>query len=136
MGALDAQAQLATTELGFLEVLRQGDLETVDPSTQIADLQASLNLRLDAATGEGINAGMKFGERKGLSEVIIAPGAQPPAAEGSKIRVTFKDGRQVAGFSHDFEEKTAGFFVVPADNRTNTARIFVFRHAVQKIVEG
>lgn len=67
---------------------------------------------------------------------MLAPGAQPPAAEGSKIRVTFKDGRQVAGFSHDYEEKTAGFFVVPADNRTNTARIFVFRHAVQKIAEG
>ena len=26
-----------------------------------------------------------------------------------------------------------GFFVVPADNRTNTSRIFIFRHSVQAI---
>jgi len=40
LGALDTQAQFATAELGFLDILRQRDLETVNPSTQIADLQA------------------------------------------------------------------------------------------------
>ncbi|MFZ5439450.1 MAG: DUF6982 domain-containing protein, partial [Myxococcota bacterium] len=64
---------------------------------------------------------------------MLAPGARAPSPEGNKVRVTFKDGRQVAGFSKDHRATTAGFFVVPADNRTNTERIFIFRHSVQSI---
>ena len=64
---------------------------------------------------------------------MLAPGARAPSTEGNKVRVTFRDGRQVAGFSKDHASQTAGFFVVPADNRTNTERIFIFRHAVQSI---
>jgi hypothetical protein len=64
---------------------------------------------------------------------MLAPGARAPSTEGNKVRVTFKDGRQVAGFSRDHKGATSGFFVVPADNRTNTERIFIFRHAVQSI---
>jgi len=64
---------------------------------------------------------------------MLAPGARPPATAGAKVRVTFKDGRQVAGFSVDHQSQAAGFFVVPADNRTNTERIFIFRHAVQSV---
>ena len=64
---------------------------------------------------------------------MLAPGARAPSTEGNKVRVTFKDGRQVAGFSKDHKGATSGFFVVPADNRTNTERIFIFRHVVQSI---
>jgi hypothetical protein len=64
---------------------------------------------------------------------MLAPGARSPAGEGQKIRVTFKDGRQVAGFSRDHGKGGPGFFVVPADNRTNTERIFIYRHGVQSV---
>lgn len=64
---------------------------------------------------------------------MLAPGVRTPLTEGEKVRVTFNDGRQVAGFSKDHRLSTVGFFVVPADNRTNTERIFIFRHAVQSI---
>lgn len=64
---------------------------------------------------------------------MLAPGTRAPAIEGNKVRVTFRDGRQVAGFSKDHKAATAGFFVIPADNRTNTERIFIFRHAIQSI---
>jgi hypothetical protein len=64
---------------------------------------------------------------------MLSPGAPPPAQEGAKVRVTFRDGRQVAGFSKDHDRAALGLFVVPADNRTNTARIFVYRHAVQSV---
>ncbi|MBL9038814.1 MAG: hypothetical protein JNG84_09890 [Archangium sp.] len=68
---------------------------------------------------------------------MLAPGARAPAADGQKVRVTFKDGRQVAGFSKDQQKSPMGFFVVPADNRTNTERIFIYRHAVQNVaIEG
>jgi hypothetical protein len=77
-------------------------------------------------------------EAIGLSRVkavffMLAPGARSPAAEGQKIRVTFRDGRQVAGFSRDHGKGGPGFFVVPADNRTNTERIYIYRHGVQAI---
>ena len=62
-----------------------------------------------------------------------APGAGEPPATGQKIRVTLADGRQVLGFSTDFQSESPGFFLVPADVRTNTSRIYLFRSAVDVI---
>jgi hypothetical protein len=68
---------------------------------------------------------------------MLAPGSRAPAPDGLKVRVTFRDGRQVAGFSKDHRSGAAGFFVVPADARTNTERIFIYRHGVTSVsVEG
>jgi hypothetical protein len=67
---------------------------------------------------------------------MLPAGARQPQADGQKIRVTFNDGRQVAGFSRDFKSGGQGFFLIPADNRTNTARIFVYRSSVQAVAEG
>jgi hypothetical protein len=47
--------------------------------------------------------------------------------------VTLADGRQVLGFSTDFQSEAPGFFLVPADVRTNTSRIYLFRSAVDVI---
>ncbi|MBI3184527.1 MAG: hypothetical protein HYZ28_20520, partial [Myxococcales bacterium] len=67
---------------------------------------------------------------------MLQPGSRQPPTAGKKIRVTFIDGRQVAGFSSDFGNDEPGFFMVPADNRTNTARIYIFRSSVQTVAEG
>ena len=64
---------------------------------------------------------------------MLPAGTKAPTPDGQKVRVTFKDGRQVAGFSKDHKAGGPGFFVVPADNRTNTSRIFIYRHSVQAI---
>ncbi len=64
---------------------------------------------------------------------MLPAGTKAPTPDGQKVRVTFKDGRQVAGFSKDHKAGGQGFFVVPADNRTNTSRIFIYRHSVQAI---
>lgn len=64
---------------------------------------------------------------------MLPAGTKAPNPDGQKVRVTFKDGRQVAGYSKDHKAGGPGFFVVPADNRTNTSRIFIFRHSVQAI---
>jgi hypothetical protein len=64
---------------------------------------------------------------------MLAPGEKPKPGTGDKLRVTFKDGRQVSGFSTDYKGTNVGFFVVPADSRTNTARIFIFRSAVDVV---
>jgi hypothetical protein len=64
---------------------------------------------------------------------MLAPGEKPPVAQGKKVRVTFRDGRQVAGFSPDYSETAAGFFMIPGDTRTNTGRIWVYRAAVRQV---
>ena len=57
--------------------------------------------------------------------------ATPPLPQnGQRIRVSFSDGRQIVGFSEDVEVGENGFFLVPADLRTHTARIYVFRAGV------
>ncbi len=64
---------------------------------------------------------------------MLAPGEQPPAPEGNKVRVVFRDGRQVAGFSPDYQEGVFGFFMIPADTRTSTGRIWVYQTAVRQV---
>jgi hypothetical protein len=64
---------------------------------------------------------------------MLAPGEQAPPPEGKKVRVTFRDGRQVAGFSPDYDETSVGFFMIPGDPRTNTGRIWVYRSAVRQV---
>ena len=64
---------------------------------------------------------------------MLASGEKAPAPEGKKVRVTFSDGRQVAGFSPDYEESGVGFFMIPGDTRTNTGRIWVYRSAVRQV---
>ncbi len=64
---------------------------------------------------------------------MLAAGEAPPAPTGKKVRVTFRDGRQVAGFSPDYLPERAGFFMIPVDTRTHTARIWVYRTSVRQV---
>jgi hypothetical protein len=64
---------------------------------------------------------------------MLSPGEKAPAPEGKKVRVTFRDGRQIAGFSADYDETGPGFFMIPGDTRTNTGRIWVYRAAVKQV---
>ena len=66
---------------------------------------------------------------------MVAPGSQRPALHGQKVRLTFQDGREVVGFSTDYKTGDPGFFVTPADARSNTERIFVLRWSVLSIDE-
>jgi hypothetical protein len=64
---------------------------------------------------------------------MLPTGEPPPAPEGKKVRVTFRDGRQVAGFSPDYDPARVGFFMIPVDTRTHTARIWVYRASVRQV---
>lgn len=64
---------------------------------------------------------------------MLGTGEAPPAPAGKKVRVTFRDGRQVAGFSPDYQPDRAGFFMIPVDTRTHTARIWVYRTSVRQV---
>lgn len=66
---------------------------------------------------------------------LLEPGAAKPATTGQKVRLTFQDGRQVVGFSADYQTGDPGFFLIPAELKTNTERIFVFNWSVYSIAE-
>jgi hypothetical protein len=67
---------------------------------------------------------------------MLGGGERPLSASGTRVRVTFGDGRQVSGLSPDYSEATAGFFVLPVDGRTNTARVWVYRATARQITVG
>ena len=67
---------------------------------------------------------------------MLASGEQPLQASGTRVQVTFSDGRQVSGFAPDYSADSAGFFVLPLDTRTNTARVWVYRAAVRQLSVG
>jgi hypothetical protein len=52
---------------------------------------------------------------------------------GKAVEVTFKDGEIFIGSSEDYDLKRPGFFVVPADPRSNNLRIFAVSRAVRKV---
>ena len=67
---------------------------------------------------------------------MLSAGERPPAAAGTRVRITFGDGRKISGLSPDYSPDSVGFFVLPLDGRTNTARVWVYRAAVRQIAIG
>ncbi|HEV8122149.1 MAG TPA: hypothetical protein VGQ67_14220 [Candidatus Polarisedimenticolia bacterium] len=57
----------------------------------------------------------------------LAPG------QGRKIRVTFQDGEEISGVAQGSINGRVGFFILPADPRSNNLRIFVIQSSVAKI---
>ena len=56
---------------------------------------------------------------------------------GKKIRAHFKDGEIVAGYTHVLNMEQPGFFLIPADPKSNNERIFVvFSSLSQLEVDG
>ena len=58
--------------------------------------------------------------------------AKPPA--GRKVRVEFKDGEVLVGTTQGYQPDRPGFFIVPADARSNNERCFVVTAATKQVV--
>jgi hypothetical protein len=52
---------------------------------------------------------------------------------GRKIEVTFSDGEKVVGTTQAYNPKSKGFFVFPADAKSNSLRIFVVNWNVRDV---
>jgi hypothetical protein len=63
---------------------------------------------------------------------LLQPGEHAQVGAGRRVKITFVDGRQVEGVLGD--EMGQGFFLLPIDARTNTARVYVLSHAVRSVV--
>jgi hypothetical protein len=51
---------------------------------------------------------------------------------GRKVRVTFHDGEEISGFTTGYNPKAQGFFLIPADQRSNNARVYVLNQAIRE----
>ena len=52
---------------------------------------------------------------------------------GRKIEVTFKDGEVLVGTTLGYDPSRPGFFLFPADPKSNNVRVFVVTTAVKKV---
>lgn len=59
----------------------------------------------------------------------------PPYAPvpGRKVQVTFKDGEVMVGTTQGYQPDRPGFFLLPADPRSNNERCFVVMSATQSV---
>ncbi len=55
------------------------------------------------------------------------------AAGGRKIRVVFKDGETMVGTTQGYQPGRPGFFVVPADAKSNNERCFLVSVATREV---
>ena len=60
----------------------------------------------------------------------FAPGERPP---GRKVAVKFRDGEMLVGSTVGYEPHRPGFFLIPADPKSNNLRVFVVAKAVSGI---
>lgn len=52
---------------------------------------------------------------------------------GKKVKVCFKDGESIVGYTSGFSPAKPGFFLFPADANGNTEKIFVISVATEEI---
>ena len=53
--------------------------------------------------------------------------------QGRRVQVTFKDGEALVGSTQGYQPDRPGFFLTPADPKSNNERIFVVAQAVANI---
>ncbi len=52
---------------------------------------------------------------------------------GKKVKVCFKDGEAITGYTAGFSPTKPGFFLFPSDSKSNTEKIFVINVATDEI---
>ena len=66
-----------------------------------------------------------FAERNAFDPTNITP--------GRRIRVVFNDGEVMLGLTHGYHPARTGFFVLPADQRSNNERCYVVAAATREV---
>jgi len=55
------------------------------------------------------------------------------SGQGRRMLVTFSDGEVMAGFTMGYASNKPGFFLIPADPKSNNDRVFVVKSAVTRV---
>jgi hypothetical protein len=73
-----------------------------------------------------------FAGNPGYEESQEFDASKPPV--GRKIKVLFSDGELLVGTTQGYQPGRAGFFVTPADPRSNNERCYVVTAATHKVL--
>jgi len=93
-----------------------GEDRTVPVSVATADLKALFFVKSFAGDPRRENSNLF---REGVTQ-------------GRKMRVRFRDGEVIAGYTVGYGGDKAGFFLIPADPDDNNSRIYVVNAAVEE----
>ena len=69
-------------------------------------------------------------------EAVNFTGEEVGVHQGRRIAVLFKDGELIAGHTVGYTSERSGFFITPTDPESNNIRVYVLKHAAQKIAVG
>jgi len=72
-------------------------------------------------------------KRRDLRGFIDAPGE---TSKGKKLAVRFKDGELLCGYALSYLPEREGFFLTPADPKSNSLRIYVMAAAAAEVKVG
>jgi hypothetical protein len=64
---------------------------------------------------------------------VVPIGQEVPKPVGDPVTVTLQDGHQLVGLSPDYQVGAVGFFLCPSDQRSRTAKIYIYAGAVKGI---
>ncbi len=70
---------------------------------------------------------------EGNKEHVEASDAPDHQGQGRRIKVIFKDGESMVGYTVGYTPNRPGFFLLPGDRGSNNLRIFVVGAAVAKV---
>ena len=106
-------ADLAPSRPSFsMRLADSGEQEVIT----LADLKAVF--RVKSFDGDSTYQDNQEGERPGY---------------GKKIRVVFKDGEEIVGYTSGYSEERTAFFVFPVDPTSNNERILVVNQFVERV---
>ncbi len=58
---------------------------------------------------------------------------EPEKPSGQKVEVTFRDGEVLVGSTLGYDPTRQGFFIFPADPKSNNIRVYVVSSSVEKV---
>jgi hypothetical protein len=64
---------------------------------------------------------------------VVPIGQEVPEPVGDPVTVTLQDGHQLSGLSPDYQVGAVGFFLCPTDQRSRTAKIYIYAGSVKAI---
>ncbi len=100
----------------FRLVSESGLLQQKGPEVALKDLKAVF-------FAKEFRGDSKYKESKKIEE----------RKQGRKVEVTFSDGEKIVGTTQGYNPKSKGFFVFPADAKSNSLRIFVANWNVRDV---
>ncbi len=98
-----------------------------EPGGKDVNSQKTIEIQVEALKGVFFVKDLEGDRsRRDLYEDVVPGG-------GRKVKVRFFDGEVITGYTLSYSSSASGFFIIPANKRSNNTRIFVVKSAVENV---